>query len=34
MIYFRNNPNGRVAGMLQRQIDSITSTLSIEAEES
>lgn len=28
MIYFRNNPNGRVAGMLQRQIDSITSTLS------
>lgn len=28
MIYFRNNPNGRVAGMLQRQIDSIVSTLS------
>lgn len=34
MIYFRNNPNGRVAGMLQRQIDSITSALSAEAEES
>ena len=34
MIYFRNNPNGRVAGMLQRQIDSITSALSTEAEES
>ena len=28
MIYFRNNPNGRVAGMLQRQIDSAVSILS------
>lgn len=28
MIYFRNNPNGRVAGMLQKQIDSAVSILS------
>ena len=28
MIYFKNNPNGRVAGMLQKQIDSVVSILS------